>query len=81
MKNSVRVSGRRRERAGRRPVRKLQPPRRRDFVLRVWNAITGAAREVAAAQRSAADAGGAGGFARGGPIFGPGSSTSDSVPI
>jgi hypothetical protein len=43
-------------------------------------AATGAAKEAAAAQSSAAEAS-AGGFARGGPIFGPGTSTSDSVPI
>ena len=52
----------------------------RDFALSVWNAITGAAKEAATAQSNAADAG-AGGFARGGPIFGPGTATSDSVPI
>jgi hypothetical protein len=52
----------------------------KDFALAVWGAITGAAREAAAAQNSAAEAG-AGGFARGGLIHGPGTSTSDSVPI
>lgn len=52
----------------------------KDFALSVWNAITGAAKEAAAAQGSAADAS-AGGFARGGRIHGPGTSTSDSVPI
>jgi hypothetical protein len=52
----------------------------RDFALSVWNAITGAAKEAATAQSNAADAS-AGGFARGGPISGPGTATSDSVPI
>ena len=51
----------------------------RDFALSVWNAITGAAKEAAAAQSDAAGAG-AGGFARGGPIYGPGTGTSDSIP-
>src|SRR6185436_552385 len=52
----------------------------KDFALAVWNAITGAAKEAAQAQNQAAQAGAAG-FARGGPIIGPGTSTSDSVPI
>src|SRR5262249_7839474 len=52
----------------------------KDFGLSGWNAITGAAKETAPAPGHAADAA-AGGFARGGPIFGPGTSTSDSVPI
>ncbi len=52
----------------------------KDFALLVWNAITGAAKEAAQAQNQAADAGAAG-FARGGPIVGPGTATSDSVPI
>ena len=52
----------------------------RDFAISVWDAITGAARSAASAQASAAEAGGAG-FARGGQIHGPGTSTSDSVPI
>ena len=52
----------------------------RDFAISVWNAITGAAKDAAGAQESAAAAG-ATGFARGGPIHGPGTATSDSVPI
>src|SRR3954466_5875028 len=52
----------------------------KDFALSVWNAITGAAKEAAQAQGQAADAA-AGGFARGGAIIRPGTSTSDSVPI
>ena len=52
----------------------------KDFALAVWNAITGAAKEAAQAQNQAANAGAAG-FARGGPIVGPGTATSDSVPI
>jgi len=52
----------------------------RDFAISVWDAITGAARSAASAQASAAEGGGAG-FARGGQIHGPGTSTSDSIPI
>ena len=52
----------------------------RDFAISVWTAIAGAARGAASAQESAAAAG-ATGFARGGPIHGPGTATSDSVPI
>jgi hypothetical protein len=52
----------------------------RDIAISVWNAITGAAQGAASAQESAAAAG-ATGFARGGPIHGPGTATSDSVPI
>ncbi len=52
----------------------------RDFAVGVWNAITGAANGAAAAQGNAAG-GSASGFAHGGPIHGPGTSTSDSVPI
>jgi hypothetical protein len=51
----------------------------RDFALSVWNAITGAAKEAASAQNTASEAG-AGGFARGGPIHGQGTATSDSIP-
>jgi hypothetical protein len=53
----------------------------RDFAISVWNAITGAAQSAASAQASAAEAGGGPGFARGGPIHGPGTATSDSIPI
>ena len=52
----------------------------RDFAISVWNAVAGAARDAAGAQEGAAAAG-ATGFARGGPIHGPGTATSDSVPI
>lgn len=52
----------------------------KDFALSVWNAITGAATQAAQAQNQAAQAGAAG-FAHGGPIVGPGTATSDSVPI
>jgi len=52
----------------------------RDFAISVWTAIAGAARGAASAQESAAAAS-ATGFARGGPIHGPGTATSDSVPI
>lgn len=52
----------------------------KDFALSVWNAIAGAAADAGQAQGAAASAG-AGGFARDGPIVGPGIATSDSVPI
>jgi|GEM_PF-2818504 len=52
----------------------------RDFAIGVWNAIGGAAQSAASAQENAAAAG-ATGFAHGGPIHGPGTGTSDSVPI
>ncbi len=53
--------------------------RLRDFALSVWDAITGAAREAASAQSDAATADAAP-FARGGPVRGAGTATSDSVP-
>lgn len=52
----------------------------RDFAIGVWNAITSAANGAASAQSGAAGAG-AKGFAGGGQIHGPGTSTSDSIPI
>ena len=52
----------------------------RDFALGVWRAITGAAKEAAAAQGAAASASGSKGFAGGGPVFGRGTATSDSIP-
>lgn len=52
--------------------------RLRDFALGVWNAIAAAARAAFGAEQQASGA--AGGFARGGPVFGAGTATSDSVP-
>lgn len=52
--------------------------RLRDFALGVWNAITDAARQAFGAQQDATNAGN--GFARGGPVVGAGSATSDSIP-
>ncbi|MDE2284707.1 MAG: hypothetical protein KGK33_08855 [Hyphomicrobiales bacterium] len=52
--------------------------RLRDFALGVWNAIAAVARAAFGAEQQAAGAGT--GFARGGPVFGAGTATSDSVP-
>ena len=52
--------------------------RLRDFAIGVWNAIATAAQRAFSAEQQAADA--ATGFARGGPVFGAGSATSDSIP-
>ena len=52
----------------------------RDFALGVWRAIAGAAKEAAAAQAAASSASGSKGFAGGGPVFGRGTATSDSIP-
>lgn len=50
----------------------------KEFALGVWNAIAAAAQRAFGAEQQAAGA--AGGFARGGPVFGAGTATSDSVP-
>ena len=52
--------------------------RLKEFALGVWNAIASAAQQAFGAEQQAAA--GAGGFARGGPVFGAGSATSDSIP-
>jgi len=52
--------------------------RLRDFAIGVWNAIAAAAQRAFGAEQQAAGA--ASGFARGGPVFGAGSATSDSIP-
>jgi len=52
--------------------------RLRDFAIGVWNAIAAAAQRAFGAEQQAAA--GAGGFARGGPVFGAGTATSDSIP-
>jgi hypothetical protein len=48
------------------------------FALQVWEAIKSAATAALGAEQQAAA--GAGGFARGGPVFGAGSAMSDSIP-
>lgn len=51
-------------------------------MVAAWNAVAQAAREAAAAQSGASSSGGGGdGFAAGGLIRGPGTATSDTVPI
>jgi hypothetical protein len=52
--------------------------RLRDFAIGVWNAIAAAAQRAFGAEQQASGA--ASGFARGGPVFGAGSATSDSIP-
>ena len=52
--------------------------RLRDFAIGVWNAIAGAAQRRL--RRGAAGGRRRQGFARGGPVFGAGSATSDSIP-
>ena len=52
--------------------------RLKEFAVGVWNAIASAAQQAFGAEQQAAA--GAGGFARGGPVFGAGSATSDSIP-
>jgi hypothetical protein len=52
----------------------------RDFAVGVWNAIVEAAKRAFGAQQQAAGAAGGGGFAEGGPVFGRGTATSDSIP-